>query len=286
MVPNVFRKAGPDDVSAVPGASQHAHPGPPLAHPGRVDGHRLDGRGRAGAAPGRLGDPGGGRRAGELPGREQLAGLRDRAGPHGVHPGDAARVRRRPHRGHRQHHPQADGGGQEARHRRLLVLARPLEHRVRAVPAARPRRALARRAAGERRLDAAERRRRVRHAGLGDVPLHPRDPEPRDPGRHRQGLPRHAARRVRRGRARGAAEQPRLHEPVPRRPDQVGHEAVADLPHRAAVRARLRHRHRDRPAGARRWRGRVPAAVVRHPHAAGAVRGRDEPARLDRRLSS
>ena len=60
---------------------------------------------------------------------------------------------------------------------------------------------------------------------------------------------------------------------------QVGPQAVADLPDRAAVRARLRHRHRGRPAGAGRRRGRVPAALVRHPHAAGAVRRRDEPAR-------
>ena len=36
-------------------------------------------------------------------------GLRHRPRHHRVHPRHAARLRRRPHRGHRQHHPQADG---------------------------------------------------------------------------------------------------------------------------------------------------------------------------------
>jgi hypothetical protein len=51
-----------------------------------------------------------------------------------------------------------------------------------------------------------------------------------------------------------------------------------------AVRPRVRHRHRGRPAGAGRRRGCVRVALVRDLDVAGPVRGGDEPARLDRRL--
>ena len=54
----------------------------------------------------------------------------------GLHPRHAARLRRRPHRGHRQHHPQARQRGQAAAVRRLLLLARALLRRVRARAAA------------------------------------------------------------------------------------------------------------------------------------------------------
>ena len=49
-----------------------------------------------------------------------------------LHARAAARVRRRPHRGDRQHDAQADGRRPAAAERRLLVLARALERRVRA----------------------------------------------------------------------------------------------------------------------------------------------------------
>ena len=64
-------------------------------------------------------------------------GLRHRARAHRVHARHAPRLRRRPHRRHRQHHPQADGRGQAPAVGRVLVLPRPLHHRLRSVPAAR-----------------------------------------------------------------------------------------------------------------------------------------------------
>ena len=68
----------------------------------------------------------GARRVPRLPGaaRHGAAGLQLRPAP---------RVRRRPHRRHRQRHAQADAGGQAAGRRRLLLLARPFDHRGRAV---------------------------------------------------------------------------------------------------------------------------------------------------------
>ena len=66
--------------------------------------------------------------------------------------GYAARVRRRPHRGHRQHHPQADGRRTAPLSRRLLLLARPFQRRLRAGPAAIGRREGHRRAGRGRRV--------------------------------------------------------------------------------------------------------------------------------------
>ena len=60
--------------------------------------------------------------------------------PHRLHARPAPRVRRRPHRGDRQHDAQADGRGPAAAQRRLLLLARPLDDRLRARVAARRRR--------------------------------------------------------------------------------------------------------------------------------------------------
>ena len=68
-----------------------------------------------------------------------------------------------------------------------------------------------------------------------------------------------------------------LHEPLPRRPDQERAQAVAHLPDRRALRARLRHRHRGRAARARRRRGGLQPAVLRDPRAADPVRRRDVP---------
>ena len=53
-------------------------------------------------------------------------------GHHRLHARPAARVRRRPHRRDRQHDAQADERGPAPAERRLLLLARPLDDRVRA----------------------------------------------------------------------------------------------------------------------------------------------------------
>ena len=155
---------------------------------------------------------------------------------------------------------------------RVLVLPRPLHDRVRAgVPALRRRQGAGRSGRG-RRLGAALGHRHHRRLGLRRVPVDPRHPQPGRADRHRQGLPADAARRLRRGGAGGPAQQARLHEPVPRRADQVGPQAVAHLSGRRAVRARLRHRDRGRTARAGRRRGRVQPAVLRDPRAADPVR--------------
>ena len=62
-----------------------------------------------------------------------------------------------------------------------------------------------------------------------------------------------------------------------------GEQALASLPGRAADGPRFRHRHAGGAAGAGRGNGGVHAALVRHPGAAGVVRGRDEPVRRGRR---
>ena len=106
-----------------------------------------------------------------------------------------------------------------------------------------------RRGAVRRLVRAAHLRRADRHAGLRRLPLPARPDQPGDPGRHPQGVPQHAAGSLRRGGAGGAAQQPGLDEPGPR-PRRCGRSpAVADVPGRAAVRARLRHRDRGDPAG-------------------------------------
>ena len=74
-----------------------------------------------------------------------------------------------------------------------------------------------------------------------------------------------------------------LHEPLLQAGDERGPQAVAHVPARAAVRARLRHRDRDRAARDRRRRGGRRAAVLRDPLPADPVRGRDVAARHDRR---
>ena len=76
-----------------------------------------------------------------------------------LHPRHAPRLRRRPHLGDRQHHPEADGGGQAPAQRRLLLLARPLDDRVRAGGAAELRDPRPRRPGEERLLGPAQRRR-------------------------------------------------------------------------------------------------------------------------------
>ena len=141
-------------------------------------------------------------------------------------------------------------------------------------PSASPPASGAGRRGDRRRLAPARRHRDRRRLGLRALPLGARDPQPGRPRRPRPGLPADAARRVRRAGARGPARPARLHEPVPGRPDPDRHAAVAHLPGRCPLRARLRHRHRGRPARPGRRRGRLRAALLRDPRAARALRGR------------
>ena len=129
-----------------------------------------------------------------------------------------------------------------------------------------------------RQLDAALGHRRDRRLGLRHLPVDPGHPQPRRPCSgilkvFREMRTGH----VRRGRAGGAAEQARLHEPLPRRPDQVDPQALAHLPDRRPVRPRLRHRDRGRPARAGRRRCGVQPALLLDPGAADPVRGRHVP---------
>ena len=68
---------------------------------------------------------------------------------------------------------------------------------------------------------------------LGHLPDDHRDPQPARPGQHRGRSSGGCAGPLRRGRAGGAARQPRVHEPLLQAGDERGHEAVADVPGRA-----------------------------------------------------
>ena len=107
-----------------------------------------------------------------------------------------------------------------------------------------------------RRLDAASATGLIGPIGLRVVPVLDRGPQPGRAGQHRADLPADARRPVRRGRARGAARQPRLHEPLLQAGHERGRQALADVSARLPVRARLRHRDRGRAARARRRRRR------------------------------
>ena len=186
-------------------------------------------------------------------------GVRHRARRHRVHPRHAARLRRRPHRGHRQHHPQAHGRRQAPALGRLLVLPRPLLDRLRrcACCSSLGVRALA----GQVEDDGSALQQTTGLIGtavsgvflmvigiLNLVVLRA------DPGRlparcaaastTRTTLDEHLNKRGFMNRFLGAGHQGR-------------HQAVAHVPRRAAVRARLRHRDRGQPARPRRRRGRV-----------------------------
>lgn len=107
-----------------------------LDEPCRVGPRRRDGRFHHRASRHRVVHLGGDRGPGApQPGYQ---GLRDRHRGDRLHPGDAARVRRRPHRRDRQHHPQAHGRGSPSPVGRLLVLPGALQRRVRAGPPALP----------------------------------------------------------------------------------------------------------------------------------------------------
>ena len=85
--------------------------------------------------------------------------------------------------------------------RRLLVLARALDDRLRTLPADLGRRALARRPRRRRPLDAAPGGRLCRHRRVRRVSLSDRSDQHRGPGRHPEGVPSDEERSVRRGRS-------------------------------------------------------------------------------------
>ena len=115
-----------------------------------------------------------------------LAGLGDAR----VHVRAAARVRRRPHRGDRQHDAQVPAGGEAAARRRLLLLARPLERR-----ASRSTASLAFGAASVKaQIPSFQHWGGYVGAGVsGTFLLDHRDPQPARPARHRPHLPRACA---------------------------------------------------------------------------------------------
>ncbi|CAK7286273.1 hypothetical protein SGPA1_40533 [Streptomyces misionensis JCM 4497] len=253
-----------------------------------VDQGRLHGRLRARTARHRLGHAGRHHRAAALQRRHhrcrKTGGLRHRHRGDRLHAGHAARLRRRPHRGDRQHHPQADGLRAAPALGRLLVLPRPLQHRLRPRPAAVARHEGPGRTGARRQLASAPGHQPHRHDRLRRLPLPDRRDQPRHPGRHLEGVPPDAHRPLRRGRPGGPARQPGLHEPPAGPGHRLDQQAVADVPAGAAVRARLRHGDGDRAARPRRLRRGLGPALVRHPHPAGAVRGRHGAAGHHRRL--
>ena len=95
-----------------------------------------------------------------------------------------------------------------------------------------------------------------------------------------------AQRRLRRGRARAPAREPRTAHPGLRPVDAVDHQGVADVPRRRGLRAGVRHRHRGRPARHHRAPGVAVAALVLDHVPARAVHGRDVPHGHHRRRAS
>ena len=226
-----------------------------------------------------------GARRPQQPSARQRHGLRRRSRHHGLHARHAARLRRRPHRGDRQHDPQADDRRPAAAERRLLLLPRPLVDRVRCSRSSSP--------LGIRGLERRGLRRQLRSCT-------------RPPASSARACPASSccssacstcwcssassrcSAQMRHGefdeqRARGPAQQPRLHEPLLLDGHQRHQEALADVPARTAVRARLRHRDRDRAARDSRRRGGRRASLVRDPVPADPVRRRHVAARHDRR---
>ena len=139
-----------------------------------------------------------------LPPRRRPPGLQRRRRRAGLHLRAAARLRRRPHRGRRQHHPQAAGRQRRAEAApaaprsqaavgRILVLPRPLDDRVRA--GVRCSSSGVKALAGQVEDDDSGLHSVTGIIGAsvsGRVPLDPRHPQPRRAARHRQGLPRDA----------------------------------------------------------------------------------------------
>ena len=153
---------------------------------GRLDARRvaasgIDVRGDHRAACDRLGHTGIHRRAGALERRRQ--GVRHRHRADRLHPGTAPRVRRRPHRRDRQHHPQADERRAAASWRRLLLLARPLVGGLRAGAADRNRAQGDHRAGRAGLVGPASLHQLDRHQRLGRLPVFDRHHQRGDPGR-------------------------------------------------------------------------------------------------------
>ncbi len=121
----------------------------------------------------------GGARAAQL-GRQ---GIRHRRRADGVHAGLTARVRRRPHRRHRQHHPQADERRTPTPCRRVLLFTGPLHGGLRAGGNAGDRTQGYRRTGRERLLDAASLHRLDRYQHFRRVPVFDRHPQRHRPGR-------------------------------------------------------------------------------------------------------
>ena len=220
------RLLGSNDERLVQHGRARSHSHSDSIRPNRLDDHRRDRGRRAGTAHLRVGrarvrrcapthHPGIGRR------------VRHRPRCHRLPAGCAACVRRRPHRRDRQHDPQAGRRGHALAVGRLLVLARAFQRRVRAGVSARGRRARRRRTrAGRGFADA-------RDARVGWVARRRDLPDPdradeslRRRGNH-QGFPRHAQRRLRRGRTRTATSESGLSGPTAVQGDAPGQQALA-----------------------------------------------------------
>ena len=94
-----------------------------------------------------------------------------------------------------------------------------------------------------------------------DVPVPDRPAQHRHPRGDRSRVPIDAPRRVRRGRARAPAQQPRPDVPLLRPVDEDDRQGVEDLPGRRRVRPGLRHRYRGGAAGDDRA-ARLPAPAL------------------------
>ena len=169
-----------------------SHYCPPI-RPNRLDDDRRDGRRRSGTARVRLGRAGA--RGGAAAHHARIGGrLRRRTGCDGLPARGAARVRCRPHRRDRQHHPQAGRGGHAVAIGRILVLARPFQRRVRAGVPSCARRARGRGTGSGRGFADVADARVGGFARRGYLPHPHRADEPVRRGGHRQGVPPYAQR--------------------------------------------------------------------------------------------
>ncbi len=136
------------------------------------------------------------RRSGAPFSRVQHAGdgLRHRDRDTRLHARHAPRLRRRPHRRHRQHDTKADERGQAAYQRRLLLLARALVGRLRACGPAELRHPGARLAGEERQVRSAPDHEHRRDVGVGFLPLSDRGTQHRHPRVHRAACSRRCGR--------------------------------------------------------------------------------------------
>ena len=129
------------------------------------------------------------------------------------HLGDAPRVRRGPHRGDRQHDPQAFERRQAATKRWILFLSRALDDRVRHGGALELRHPRPGRTGEEQRFGAPQHHEHRRNGSLGLLPLHHRGTERRHPRLDPPRLHGSPSGQVQRRRARRAAAKARADEP-------------------------------------------------------------------------